>query len=103
MSQDQQAIVVKEAPARPGSKPRKQPPFKVILLNDDVNDFSDVLLKVHRLTPLTLEESLDRVREAHFTGQALLLVTHKERAELYQEQFASLIPPLGIAIEPAEE
>ena len=30
-----------------------------------------------------------RTKEAHETGVALLLVTHKERAELYQDQFES--------------
>ena len=40
------------------------------------------------------------MKEAHETGIALLLVTHKERAELYQEQFQS--KGLTVTIEPAE-
>jgi ATP-dependent Clp protease adapter protein ClpS len=39
-------------------------------------------------------------REAHNTGVALLLVTHKERAELYVDQFKS--KSLTVTIEPAE-
>jgi len=38
--------------------------------------------------------------EAHKTGVALLLVTHKERAELYAEQFATF--KITVTIEPAE-
>ena len=40
-----------------------------------------------------------RAAEADQTGVALLLVTHKERAELYQEQFTSAV--LTVTIEPA--
>jgi ATP-dependent Clp protease adapter protein ClpS len=38
--------------------------------------------------------------EAHTTGVALVLTTHRERAELYQEQFKSR--RLTVTIEPAE-
>jgi len=40
------------------------------------------------------------LEEADKTGVALLLTTHKERAELYQEQFTS--KGLTVTIEPAE-
>jgi ATP-dependent Clp protease adapter protein ClpS len=36
--------------------------------------------------------------EAHTTGVSLVLVTHKERAELYEEQFRSVL--LTVTIEP---
>jgi ATP-dependent Clp protease adapter protein ClpS len=42
---------------------------------------------VVELTPLTIERSVQAMLEAHKSGVALLLVTHKERAELYCEQF----------------
>ena len=37
--------------------------------------------------------------EAHKSGVALLLVTHKERAELYLDQFQSM--GLSVSIEPS--
>ena len=43
-------------------------------------------------------EAAQRALEAHETGVSLLLVTHQERAELYQEQFASC--GLTVTIEP---
>lgn len=98
--QEQQAT--KPAPAKPKPKPKPLPPFKVILLNDDHNEFGKVIAEVYRLTPLNRQQATRRVLEAHTKGRSLLLTTHKERAELYQDQFASLVPPIGIDIEPGE-
>jgi ATP-dependent Clp protease adaptor protein ClpS len=70
-------------------KVRRLPPFKVILHNDDVNTFEYVIITILRLTPLKEPEAVEKTIEAHETGQSLLLVTSKERAELYVEQFAS--------------
>ena len=65
------------------------PPYKVILHNDDVNDMFRVVHVICELTPLDPQEAIERMFEAHNTGQAILLVTHRERAELYVDQFAS--------------
>ena len=68
---------------------RLLPPFKVVLHNDDVNSFEHVILTIMKLTPLEEPEAVAKTLEAHETGNAVLLVTHQERAELYVEQFAS--------------
>jgi ATP-dependent Clp protease adaptor protein ClpS len=69
---------------------RQLPPFKVLLHNDDVNTFEHVILSILRITPLAEPEAVARTIEAHETGNAVLLITNQERAELYVEQFASL-------------
>jgi ATP-dependent Clp protease adaptor protein ClpS len=74
-------------PGRP--KPKQLPPYKVLLHNDDKNDFGHVIRSIAKLTTLSLEEALQKTLEAHETGVSLLLVTHRERAELYCEQFAT--------------
>jgi ATP-dependent Clp protease adaptor protein ClpS len=98
------AVAVKPKRARkrkPQSKPPQPlPPWKVMLHNDDKNEMLFVVKTVMELTPLGEQESKRRTMEAHETGVALLLVTHKERAELYQEQFKS--KGLTVTIEPAE-
>ena len=68
---------------------RHLPPFKVVLHNDDVNTFEHVIVTILKLTPLKEPEAIAKTIEAHETGHAVLLVTSKERAELYVEQFAS--------------
>ena len=94
------AIAAMKKPAEPVRKPKKLPPFKVLLHNDDVNTFEHVLRSVVRLTAISPKEALLKTLEAHESGVSLLLVTHKERAELYVEQFASL--SLIVTMEPAE-
>jgi len=76
------------------------PPWKVLLHNDDKNDMGYVVETIVSLTPLNEQAAVLRMAEAHKTGVALLLVTHKERAELYHDQFQS--KGLCVSIEPAE-
>ena len=90
------APVRKPAPTK--HKPRKLPPYRVLLHNDDVNTFEHVIQAILKLTTLTPQEAMLRTLEAHDSGLCLLLTTHKERAELYAEQFASLT--LTVTIEP---
>ncbi len=85
---------------RSDTKAKHLPPYKVLLHNDDVNDMGHVVLTIRRLTPLSLPEAVDRMLEAHSRGVSLLLVIHRERAELYVEQFASC--RLTVSMEPAD-
>jgi ATP-dependent Clp protease adaptor protein ClpS len=89
----------REPKAKAGqSAPRLLPPWKVLLHNDDLNAMDKVVEIIYTLTPLNREQALARMQEAHNAGSALLLVTHRERAELYVEQFQSC--RLTVTIEP---
>ena len=79
---------------------RLLPPYRVLLHNDDVNTFEHVIRAILQLTPLKEPEAVARTIEAHETGSSLLLVTHRERAELYVEQFTS--KQLTVTCEPDE-
>ena len=81
-------------------EPRLLPMYRVILHNDDVNDMVEVVESIVSLTHLNQQEAIERTLEAHYTGCSLLLVIHKERAELYMEQFRSC--RLTVTIEPDE-
>ena len=104
------AVIESEAPPSSGAtsatkraetdrKPKQLPPYKVLLHNDDVNTFEHVIASIVKLTTLTPQEAILRTLEAHQSGLALLLTTHRERAELYIDQFASL--NLTASAEPA--
>lgn len=80
--------------------PQPLPPWKVLLHNDDVNDYLYVVESILELTPLKEQDAILRMKEADESGVALLLVTHQERAELYRDQFTS--KGLTVTIEPAE-
>lgn len=81
------------------SPPKLLPQFKV-LHNDDKNDFLYVVDAVIELVKLKKQDATEKTMEAHKKGLALLTITHKERAELYKDQFES--KKLTVTIEPAE-
>lgn len=97
---DAPVAAVKEKPKKSPApaEPRQLPPYKVLLHNDDVNDVAHVVHSILKVTHLSLADAETKMLEAHNKGVALLLVTHKERAELYQEQFATF--NLTVTVEP---
>jgi ATP-dependent Clp protease adapter protein ClpS len=58
-----------------------------------------VVRTVMELTRFCRAEATHKMWEAHHCGRSVLLVTYRERAELYAEQFADR--GLPVAIEPA--
>ena len=91
------ATATKEQPAP--ARVDQLPPFNVLLHNDQHNDMVYVVEAIVDLTPLNLRRATDVMFEAHRKGTALLLTTHRERAELYVDQF--LTKNLTVTIEPA--
>ena len=89
----------KKSKPAPAKKPTGElPVWKVLLHNDDKNDIVFVVQTIVELTPLNMLDAKNRTLEAHKNGVALLLVTHKELAELYSDQFQS--KGLTVTIEP---
>ena len=88
--------VLPEAPP-PQRKPMRG--WAVLLHNDDVNDFAFVARSVIEFARLPHADAVERTIEAHESGVALLVVTHRERAELIEEQFRTR--GLTVTIEPA--
>jgi len=92
------STAVKKRPSRPRAD--WLPPYKVLLHNDDVNEMLYVVESIATLTPHDRASATKLMIEAHTSGVALLLTTHKERAELYEEQFRS--KHLLVTVEPAD-
>lgn len=90
----------KKAPKPSEPKQDKLPPFNVLLHNDDHNDMLDVVDAICEITPHKRGKAVEIMMLAHTRGLALVLTTHKERAELYQDQFKT--KKLVVTIEPAE-
>ena len=66
---------------------RDLPSYKLILHSSGVNDMMFVVRTIMELTRFCQAEATHKMWEAHHYGRSLLLVTYKERAELYVEQF----------------
>lgn len=90
------SVALKTRPQRP--KIDRLPPWKVLLHNDDVNDMEYVIRTIMELTRLNQQAAIMVMVEAHKTGVALMMATHREHAELLQEQFTSM--RLTVTIEP---
>lgn len=91
---------VKERPAPSRGKVEQLPPWRVLLHNADEPTMEYVVATLVELTPLNTVRAFAVMMEAHKTGVSLVLVTHRERAELYRDQFQS--KQLPVTIEPAE-
>lgn len=93
------AVAVRERPESTLAPVDQLPPFRVLLHNDDVNIVEDVVFSVMELVRVPLQRAVEITMTADKRGVALVCVTHKERAELLQEQFRS--KKLTVTIEPA--
>jgi len=86
-------------PKKPATKPL--PRWRVLLHNDDVNEVDYIVNTIMVLTRLAESSAKEKTVEAEKAGLSLLLTTHQERAELFQQQFQSA--NVTVTIEPEEE
>ncbi len=89
---------------------RRQPPYAVVLHNDDVNTVDFVVAVIRKVFGFPLEKAIDHTMEAHEEGRSVLWVGAREVAELKADQVHSCGPdpsqkkrgaqPLGVTVEP---
>ena len=109
----------KAAATKPAAKPgraekterRELPPFNVILLNDDDHTYPYVVEMLRRLFGHSEDFAYRIARTVDHQGRAIVLTTHKERAEFKRDQIrgfgsdpriASSNCSMGAIVEPAE-
>ena len=83
----------------PKSPQRSIPRYRLILHSGVVADLMFIVRTIMELTRFCLAEATHKMWQAHHFGRSQLLVTYRERAELYVEQFAAR--GLTVTIEPA--
>ncbi len=92
------------------TRTRRQPPYHVIVLNDEEHTFEYVIELLTKLFSHSLTIAENLTWQIHNSGRAIVLTTHKELAELKCEQVLAYGPdprmslskgPLGCYIEPA--
>jgi ATP-dependent Clp protease adaptor protein ClpS len=92
-------------------KLKRQPPYNVILLNDDDHTVDYVVHMMQNLFGHLVEKGLQIAREVHETGRCIVYTCTKELAELKQEQIHAFGPDklldrckgsMSAEIEPAE-
>lgn len=85
------------APRQPRQKPQTappalEPPWHVILLDDDFHTFEYVIVMLHDIFGHSHELGLRMAREVNATGRVIVATVHKELAELRQQQIEEFGP-----------
>ena len=73
-------------------KVRRQPPYNVILHNDDDHTFEYVITMMQELFGHPREKGYQIALEVHTSGRAVVLTTTKEHAELKRDQIHAYGP-----------
>lgn len=99
-----------EEKAKDKTRPKKQPPYAVIVHNDEEHTFPYVIEVLQRVCGHNLQKATELTASVHFSGKAAVWTGPKEVAELKRDQirgfgtdFYARKPvkfPLGVTIEP---
>lgn len=91
-------------------KPKRQPPWAVIVHNDDEHTYDYVIECLCKVCGLTTERAFELAQQIDTAGRAVVWTGAREVAELKQEQIRNFGPdfyamktvrfPLGVTIEP---
>src|SRR5260370_7903297 len=65
---------------------KRQPPYNVVLLNDDDHTFHYVIVMLKQLFGYPEEKGYQMAEEVHTRGRVIVLTTTKEHAELKRDQ-----------------
>ena len=71
---------------RAQEKTKRQPPYNVVLLDDDDHTFEYVITMLQQLFGYPREKGYQLAREVDTTGRVIVLTTTKEHAELKRDQ-----------------
>ncbi len=92
------------------TKTKRQPPYAVIVLNDDVHTFDYVINCFQKVFGYALPKAFLLAKEIHEKGRAIVWSGTREVAELKKEQIEGMGPdffarvkvdgPLGVVLEP---
>jgi ATP-dependent Clp protease adaptor protein ClpS len=73
-------------------KTKRQPPYNVVLLNDDDHTYQYVIVMLQELFGHPPEKGFQMAEEVDRTGRVIVLTTTKEHAELKQDQIHAYGP-----------
>ena len=88
------SVAVAPAKSKPkkDEKPKKQPPYNVVLLDDDDHTYDYVIQMLARLFGHPLEKAFQMACEVDESGRVIVLTTTKEHAELKRDQIHAFGP-----------
>jgi ATP-dependent Clp protease adaptor protein ClpS len=100
----------KPRPARASPTPKRQPPYQVVVLNDNDHTFAYVIEGLVRFCGHNIERAYQLAKDVHQQGRAVVWSGTLEVAELKRDQLKGMGPdfyarkavtyPLGVVLEP---
>ena len=105
---EQEVVVTTTRPA-PVNKPKLQPRYAVVVLNDDLHTYQYVILALGKVFGYSDEKGFQLASEIDTTGRAIVWTGTLEHAELKRDQLRGMGPdhfaskpvtfPLGVELE----
>lgn len=80
------------APVQPKQLPDQEPPYHVILYDDDDHTYEYVIEMLQAIFGHTVERGFQLAKEVDENGRVICATVHKELAELRQEQIQGYGP-----------
>jgi ATP-dependent Clp protease adaptor protein ClpS len=84
-------VIVKTKEKRQ-EKTKRQPPYNVVLLNDDDHSYEYVIIMLQQLFGHPPEKGYQLAKEVDTTGRVIVLTTTMEHAELKRDQIHAFGP-----------
>ena len=97
MSEQAAATLPAKVEEKQGQKPKRQPPYNVILLDDNDHSYDYVIRMLMELFAHSEEKSFLMAKEVDATGRVIVLTTTMEHAELKRDQIHGYGPDELIA------
>lgn len=101
---------VRPREAKPQNQPKRQPPYQLVVLNDNDHTFAYVIEGLVRFCGHDVEKAYELAATVHHTGRAIVWSGMLETAELKRDQLRGMGPdfyapkvvnyPLGVLLEP---
>jgi ATP-dependent Clp protease adaptor protein ClpS len=105
-------VVVTTTRPAPVNKPKHQPRYAVVVLNDDLHSFEYVISALAKVFGYSTERGFQLALEVHVSGRAIVWTGALEHAELKRDQLRGMGPdvfadkpvtfPLGVELEPVD-
>jgi ATP-dependent Clp protease adaptor protein ClpS len=87
-----ETITMPEVQEKEEVRTRRQPPYNVVLLDDDDHTYQYVILMLQQLFGYPQEKGFQMAKEVDTTGRVIVLTTTREHAELKQDQIHAFGP-----------
>ncbi len=87
-----ETITFPEVEEKEETQTKRQPPYNVVLLDDDDHTYEYVIVMLQQLFGYPREKGYLLAKEVDATGRVILLTTTKEHAELKQDQIHAFGP-----------